>query len=332
VRMATGRGALSLLQSYSSDSDGDSGYTSEDEKKRKHEFSNPHERKSKRRRAEDEEEMAVDTPSSSCRAGHQPGAVSSCETMMSDGYHPRPTDHTMDTTSHQVHSRRTIPLPSELLVSREGHVDDPREHQGRVRSFPHERGNWASILYVPLHLGIYGPSFASFMASLVATCQEQNVILNPSSDLHISLTRTLILHLHWIQPLTEDLRARLSQISKFSLWLHGLSVYVNDEQTRTFLGLRVCHGRNELADIVSEVDKCLVEYRLPLFFKDGSFHASVAWCTGDVSEDLRRLLPQLENVCSQYFSVETDMRTFDVSSLNFKTGNRIHTIHLKHGN
>ncbi|XP_045617670.1 U6 snRNA phosphodiesterase 1 [Procambarus clarkii] len=328
--MATGRGALSLLQSYSSDSDGDSGYTSEDEKKRKQEFSSPHERKSKRRRADDEEEMVVDTPGvCSSRSGHHSPAVSS-ETIMGEENQQRPTDSTMDTTSHQVH--RNIPLPSELLLAREAHIDDPREHQGRVRSFAHERGNWASILYVPLHLGIYGPSFASFMASLVATCQEQNVILNPSSDLHISLTRTLILHLHWIQPLTEDFRARLSQVSKFSLWLHGLNVYVNDERTRTFLGLRVCHGRNELEDIVSEVDKCLAEYRLPPFFKDGSFHASVAWCTGDVSGDLRRLLPQLENVCSQYFSVETDMRTFDVNSLNFKTGNRIHTIHLKHEN
>ncbi|XP_042241054.1 U6 snRNA phosphodiesterase-like isoform X2 [Homarus americanus] len=329
--MATGgRGALSLLQSYGSDSDGDSGYTSEDEKKRKHVFSSPLERKRKRRRADDEEEMAVDTPSSSSRPGYHQDSVVSSETVMGDG-HQRPSDHTMDTTSHQLNSNR-IPLPSELLLTREIHVDDSREHQGRVRSFPHERGNWASILYVPLHLGVYGASFASFMASLVAMCQEQNVILTPSSDLHISLTRTLILQLHWIQPLTEDLRARLSQVSKFSLWLHGLSVYANDERTRTFLGLRVCHGRNELEDIVSEVDKCLAEYRLPLFYKDGSYHVSVAWCTGDVSENLRRLLPQLENICSQYFSVETDMRTFDVNLLNFKTGNRIHNIHLKHEN
>ncbi|XP_071538623.1 U6 snRNA phosphodiesterase 1 [Panulirus ornatus] len=329
--MATGgRGALSLLEYYGSDSDGDSGYTSEDEKKRKHEFSSPHERKRKRRRAEDEEEMLVDTPSSSCHAHHTRPTASS-ESVMGEG-RQRLSDHTMDTTSNQLPRSRSIPLPGELLLTREDHVDDPRQHQGRIRSFPHERGNWASLLYVPLHLGVYGASFASFMASLVATCQEQNVVLTPSSDLHISLTRTLILHLHWIYPLTEDLRARVSQISKFSLWLHGLNIYVNDEGTRTFLGLRVCQGRSELEDIISEVDKCLAEYRLPPFYKDGSYHASIAWSTGDVSEDLRRLLPQLENICSQYFSVETDIRTFDVDYLHFKTGNRIHTIHLKPGN
>lgn len=53
-------------------------------------------------------------------------------------------------------SRRNIPLPDELLQERERHVDDPRDHQGRIRSFPHERGNWASLLYVPCRYCIEG--------------------------------------------------------------------------------------------------------------------------------------------------------------------------------
>lgn len=246
------------------------------------------------------------------------------------GYHPRHRIPHMDTTTSMAEANAcAIPLPPELCFAKVVHVDDPVEHEGRIRSFPHEKGNWASILYVPLHLGVYGASFASFLASLVATCQENDVKLTPSTQLHISLTRTLVLQLHWIQPIADDLRVRLGRFPKFSLWLHGLNVYVNEEKTRTFLGLRVCHGRNELQDIVSEVDLCIEEYRLPPFYKDGSFHASVAWCTGDASEDLRRLLPVLENICSQYFAVESDMRTFDVHTLIFKTGNRLHNIHLK---
>ncbi|XP_063609902.1 U6 snRNA phosphodiesterase 1-like [Penaeus indicus] len=348
--MATGgRGALSLLQNYGSESEGDSGYTSEDEKKRKTESISPHERKKKKRRAEEDEEMAVDHPSSSS----SPSVSSPCpplplpplssssssppppplppssssssalETMMMESH------NLSQSQNHHLSATRTIPLPRELLQGGEEHIDDPSQHQGRIRSIAHERGNWASIVYVPLHLGVFAASFASFIASLVAACQDYNLILTPSSDLHISLTRTLILRLHWIQPLTEDLRAKLSKFSRFSLWLHGLSVYVNEERTRTFLGIRVCHGRNELDDIVSDIDSCIAEYRLPRFYKDGSYHVSVAWCTGDVSESLRRLLPQLENICSQYFSVESEMRTFNVDSLLFRTGNRIHTIHLK---
>lgn len=28
-------------------------------------------------------------------------------------------------------------------------LDNPSEHQGRIRSFKHERGNWATFVYVP---------------------------------------------------------------------------------------------------------------------------------------------------------------------------------------
>ncbi|KAK3854402.1 hypothetical protein Pcinc_014793 [Petrolisthes cinctipes] len=326
--MATGgKGALSLLQNYSSDSEGDSGYTSEDDKKRKQEFRNPHERKRKKRRGggeEEEEDMMVDTPSASSRQSTPHNTLSSTPPQ----HLPHSTTATTTTHITSSSSRSTIPLPDELLQEREDHVDDPRQHQGRVRSFPHERGNWASLLYVPLHLGVYGASFTSLLSSLVSTCRDNQLTLTPSADLHISLSQTLVLHLHLIHPLTQDLRARLGGVTRFSLWLHGLGIYINEERTRTFLGLRVCHGREELHDITAEVDKCLAEYRLPPFYKDGSYHASIAWCVGDATEDLRRLLPQLENVCSQYFSIESDMRTFDIPTLSFKTGNRTHSIPL----
>ncbi|XP_076043323.1 U6 snRNA phosphodiesterase 1 [Oratosquilla oratoria] len=319
--MATGRrGALSLLQNYGSDSDEDSGYTSEDEKKRKTYFSNPHERTKKRRKVDEEEDMMVDSqtpspphPSSGPRTEGSsiPGAVALA------------VDH--------IRNRNLIPFPSELLPHDTGEREDRSQHQGRVRSFTHERGNWASILYVPIQLGVQEDSFKSFVASILELCKQNSVALSSSTDLHISLTRTLVLRLHWIQPIVEDLRARLTHVNKFSLWLHGVGVYLNEERTRTFLGLRVCHGRSELQDIVSEIDSCLTDYRLPSFYKDGSFHVSIAWCVGDEEATLRTLLPQLENVCSQYFAVESDMRTFDVTVLHFKTGNRIHHINLHQG-
>jgi hypothetical protein len=28
-------------------------------------------------------------------------------------------------------------------------VDDPSQHGNRIRNFPHERGNWASFIYLP---------------------------------------------------------------------------------------------------------------------------------------------------------------------------------------
>lgn len=43
---------------------------------------------------------------------------------------------------------RLIPLPEEFMLSRD-HTDDPSLHEGRIRSFPHERGNWASMVFIP---------------------------------------------------------------------------------------------------------------------------------------------------------------------------------------
>lgn len=56
--------ALALLLNYDSDSDRDSGYTSEEEKKRKQTFINPREKKNKKFKSNLEEEMAVDGESS----------------------------------------------------------------------------------------------------------------------------------------------------------------------------------------------------------------------------------------------------------------------------
>merc|ERR1712179_219041 len=329
--MATGKnGALSLLKNYGSESEGDSGYTSEEEKKRKNEYRSPHEHRKKRRKADEEEEMMVDNPpSASLPRRRKQQCLQKKNSGDEDGKNTNEAEQMMEIAPNHPKNNSLIPLPSEFLEDRNAHIDDPNQHQGRVRSFAHERGNWASIVFIPLHLGVYKASFSSFLASLVAVCQDQNLNLQTSTDLHISLSRTLILYLHWIQPLKDYFNQRLRLVPKFSLWLHGLSVYLNDEKTRTFLGLRVCQGRSELSEIITEVDAGIAEYRLPPFYKDGSFHTSIAWCNGDVSQSLQALLPQLENMCNEYFNVESDMRTFDVDLIKFKTGNRIHTIHLK---
>lgn len=52
------------------------------------------------------------------------------------------------------------PVPSEKLLvpdsvlsmfpsTEEGPEDDSAKHGGRIRTFPHERGNWATHIYIP---------------------------------------------------------------------------------------------------------------------------------------------------------------------------------------
>ena len=33
-------------------------------------------------------------------------------------------------------------------------VDDPSQHNGRIRSFKHERGNWSTLVYIDCKLKI----------------------------------------------------------------------------------------------------------------------------------------------------------------------------------
>ena len=47
-----------------------------------------------------------------------------------------------------------LPVPCDILSMFGGNdkpcaLDDPDVHEGRIRSFPHERGNWASLVYIP---------------------------------------------------------------------------------------------------------------------------------------------------------------------------------------
>ena len=46
--------------------------------------------------------------------------------------------------------REKLPVPdgiTKMFSNKTQHVDHPEEHGGRIRTFAHERGNWASFVY-----------------------------------------------------------------------------------------------------------------------------------------------------------------------------------------
>uniref|UniRef100_A0A1B0CX26 U6 snRNA phosphodiesterase 1 n=1 Tax=Lutzomyia longipalpis TaxID=7200 RepID=A0A1B0CX26_LUTLO len=51
----------------------------------------------------------------------------------------------------KISSENKLPSAIELLgeISRNTYEDVPEEHEGRIRSFGHERGNWATFCYIP---------------------------------------------------------------------------------------------------------------------------------------------------------------------------------------
>lgn len=55
-------------------------------------------------------------------------------------------------------------------------------------------------------------------------------------------------------------------VSSFDIYFNKLSVYTNEDKTRTFLGLDVSSGYDELVTSVNIIDGCLEEFKLPKFY------------------------------------------------------------------
>ena len=92
---------------------------------------------------------------------------------------------------------------------------------------------------------------------------EGNII----SNLHISLSRTLVLKFHWIESFIEGIKLACRSFNKFIIQLTDVRVYCNEERTRTFLGI-YCQDEDKMLKCLTEIfDNLLAEYQLPSFYK-----------------------------------------------------------------
>merc|ERR1719376_663386 len=118
-------------------------------------------------------------------------------------------------------------------------VDDPTKHQNRTRSFAHVRGNWATCMFADLK-----PYLIDDLRTLQAKLHrvftddkdDQKIAVKIQPDLHMSVSRTVTLQLHWIELFLRKVDADIRlKVSKFCLfWRPELRVFVNDDRTRTF--------------------------------------------------------------------------------------------------
>lgn len=218
-------------------------------------------------------------------------------------------------------TKTRLPVPGCLLAMFPDEVSSQTEesslHGGRVRSFQHERGNWATYVYLPYHPE---EEFGELLEELLSAAGAHGAVWTPQEEFHLSLSQTVVLRHHWIQPFNQSLRAGLVHCKRFVCSAGRLKVYCNAERTRTFLGMEVCTGHAQLLDLAQSVDRTMKEFRLETFYTEPSFHVSLAWCVGDLTGQME-CIQEMQSLIDEHEEGPFLLR-LDCVELRCSTGNK----------
>ncbi|XP_003315166.2 U6 snRNA phosphodiesterase 1 isoform X2 [Pan troglodytes] len=236
---------------------------------------------------------------------------SGSEDESEDGMRTRPGDGS-HRRGHSPLPRQRFPVPDSVLNmfpgTEEGPEDDSTKHGGRVRTFPHERGNWATHVYVPYEAK---EEFLDLLDVLLPHAQTYVPRLVRMEAFHLSLSQSVVLRHHWILPFVQALKARMTSFH------------------RTFIGLEVTSGHAQFLDLVSEVDRVMEEFNLTTFYQDPSFHLSLAWCVGDARLQLEgQCLQELQAIVDGFEDAEVLLRVH-TEQVRCKSGNKFFSMPLK---
>ncbi|XP_010125464.1 PREDICTED: U6 snRNA phosphodiesterase, partial [Chlamydotis macqueenii] len=171
--------------------------------------------------------------------------------------------------------------------------------------------------------------FLELLDLLVSRARTYVSSLTAMAEFHLSLSQCVVLRYHWIQPFVCALRQRLAPFHRFFCVADQVKVYTNENKTRTFIGLEVSAGHFQLLELVSEVDRVLEEFDLPTFYKDPSFHISLAWCVGDLSERLEgQCLRELQDIVDGFEDSALLLRV-QWEQVRCKSGNKYFSFPLR---
>ncbi|XVF08542.1 hypothetical protein REPUB_Repub07fG0012200 [Reevesia pubescens] len=216
----------------------------------------------------------------------------------------------------------------------------------RVRSFPHIEGNYALHVYIPVYIpstskqvmGQFLKRVSSFVPGLHVVdidiplnvlCKEEHkleqVVLG--REFHISLGRTVPIRVHQIDSIVTMLRQKLQFQKRYWIDFNKWEVFVNDDQTRSFLSLEVLMGG--LAEITKQIQAVNEVYKLhilPEFYKDPRPHISLAWVLGDCSGSLNRMVNEETKSSSFAGSLQNRICTSKFGGIECKIGNKTYKI------
>eukprot|EP00775_Hariotina_reticulata_P013345 gene13345-13473_t len=95
----------------------------------------------------------------------------------------------------------------------------------------------------------------------------------------------------------DSLRAavarQLRPFRAFPLTLSGLTCLANDNNSRTFVGIKAQLGKKHVLRMIEAVNRAFSSHGLPAFYEVPIPHVSLAWVPGD---EVTRLQPWLEGL------------------------------------
>uniref|UniRef100_A0A1A9WDE5 U6 snRNA phosphodiesterase n=1 Tax=Glossina brevipalpis TaxID=37001 RepID=A0A1A9WDE5_9MUSC len=189
-------------------------------------------------------------------------------------------------------------------------IDDPSLHEGRLRSFKHERGNWATYIFVPINADMLEDLQESCLAQI-----HQLAEFKACAELHISLSKTVILQYHLIDAFVECLKHAVQNCQGFPVVLNQLMVYTNAERSRTFLATKIEDLYTmKMMELLNRVNQVMIDFKLDTFYKEPSFHISFLWCLGDQVNLIESHLPQLINNSKDYLSFQIKIQNIKCKS------------------
>ncbi|KAJ8343871.1 hypothetical protein SKAU_G00312000 [Synaphobranchus kaupii] len=238
--------------------------------------------------------------------------------------------HTQMAELHPTQAKSRLPLPGSVLEmfseTEDLSTEDSSQHGGRVRSFQHERGNWATHVYLPYSAD---DGFLDLVGEMMQVVSARGLSLTWAEEFHVSLSQTVILRHHWIQPFVLSLRTGLASSPRMVCLAEKMKVYINEEKTRTFLGVEITTGHAQLLEVMRAVDRTMEEFSLSTFYKNPSFHISLAWSVGDCADRLRsECLQELQATLDSHEDGSFLLR-FDCDELRCKSGNKVFTFPLR---
>ncbi|XP_042374228.1 U6 snRNA phosphodiesterase-like isoform X2 [Zingiber officinale] len=241
----------------------------------------------------------------------------------------------------------SLPPPPLDLLQTPDLPDFSSTTQGsRIRSFPHVEGNYALHVYIPVliptpirtQLSIFIKQIASLVPGLCAVdcdfpiaelCKDnaklEQILLG--REFHISLGRTVPIQAHQIESIVAMLRQRFQSQRRYFIDFNKWDVFVNDEQTRSFLALEVMGaGLSEISKQIRLVDVIYRLHGLPEFYKNPRPHISLLWGLGDTSGMLNQAV---ENIERSYKNSSLPCRhifTCKINGIECRIGKRTYSI------